>query len=216
VVIKSLAVSTHGRYLVVPGRAAERAPLLVGFHGYAEPAEAAFDRLVSIAPAGEWHLVAVQGLHRFYSGRSQDVVASWMTSQDRDQAIADNIEYVRAVVREETGTPDPGAPPRLVFTGFSQGVAMAFRAGAALGCAGVIACGGDVPPELDAAALSRIGRVLIGRGNGDEWYTAAKLDDDAARLRAAGIPATPLTFQGGHEWAPSFVEPAAGFLAGLR
>ena len=32
---------------------------------------------------GSWTRVSVQALHRFYRGRSEITVASWMTRQDR-------------------------------------------------------------------------------------------------------------------------------------
>jgi len=67
-----------------------------------------------------------------------------MTRQDREAAIADNLVYVDAVLTE-VDREHPGAP-RLVLTGFSQGVAMMFRAAAARSVDGVIAVGGDVPP----------------------------------------------------------------------
>jgi predicted esterase len=139
-------------------------------------------------------------------------VAGWMTRQDRELAIADNLAYVAAVV-EEVAKAWPGARP-LVFSGFSQGVAMTFRAAAASPHAidGVIAVGGDVPPELDAGALGRLARVLICRGTRDEWYTTAKFDADIGRLRAAGAAVTPLAFDGGHEWSDPVVRAAAAFL----
>ena len=46
-----------------------------------------------------------------------------MTRQDREAAIADNIDYVDRVVAATRTAAEP-----LVFAGFSQGVAMAFRA----------------------------------------------------------------------------------------
>src|SRR4029079_6945075 len=75
---------------------------------------------------------------------------------------------------------------RIVLTGFLQGVAMAFRAAAKLRTpvAGVIACGGDVPPEIESNAFSRIPAVLLGRGLRDEWYTSAKLTADENPVRA--------------------------------
>ena len=89
---RTIAATTHGRYLVVPPANAEASSgLLVGFHGYAEPAAAAMERLQTIPDAGHWRLVAIQGLNRFYRGRSTDVVASWMTREDRELAIADNV-----------------------------------------------------------------------------------------------------------------------------
>jgi len=209
---RTIATTTHGRYLVAPPAGGGRAPLLVGFHGYAEGADAHLDRMRAIAGADGWRLVAIQGLHRFYQRRANEVVASWMTRQDREQAIADNVAYVNAVVDavlEEW--PDP---PAIVYSGFSQGVAMTFRAASASTrpLAGVIAVGGDVPPELDAAALSRVPAVLICRGVRDEWYTTAKFDADIGRLRAAGAAVTPVAFDGGHEWSEPVLHAAAAFL----
>ena len=54
--------------------------LLVGFHGYGENAEKHLVEMESIGSG--WTLASVQGLHRFYT-RSEEVVASWMTRQDR-------------------------------------------------------------------------------------------------------------------------------------
>src|SRR5471032_2470151 len=139
---RAIAADTHGRYLVEPPAVSGPAPILVGFHGYAEAAETQLDRLRAIPGADRWLLVSIQGLHRFYQRRANDVVASWMTRQDRELAIADNLAYVARVV--EAVADEWAHTPRLVFAGFSQGVAMAFRAAAASArpVAGVIAVGG--------------------------------------------------------------------------
>jgi predicted esterase len=212
VTIRTIAATTHGRYLVSPPATDGPAPLLVGFHGYAEPAEAQLERLRAIPGVAKWLIASVQALHRFYRGRTDEVVAGWMTRQDRDLAIADNLAYVSAVVEALAG--EFPLAPTLVFAGFSQGVAMAFRAAAssARPVAGVMACGGDVPPELETASLGRVGAALIGRGLGDPWYTSAKLASDAARLRDAGVDLADLEFEGGHEWSAPFVDAAAAFL----
>src|SRR5919106_2266873 len=88
----------HGRYLVVPPVLPGPAPLLVGFHGYAEPAEAQLDRMRAIPGAERWLLVSIQGLNRFYQRRTNEVIAGWMTRQDREHAIADNVAYVASVL----------------------------------------------------------------------------------------------------------------------
>src|ERR1700716_1960617 len=95
---RTIAANTHGRYLVVPAAAAAPAGLLVGFHGYAEGAEMQLERLRAIPGSDRWRLVAIQGLHRFYQRRTNEVIASWMTRQDRELAIADNLAYVNAVI----------------------------------------------------------------------------------------------------------------------
>jgi predicted esterase len=179
---------THGRVLVRRGDARH---CLVGFHGYAQDAEEHMGELLQIPSVEEWTAVSVQALNRFYRGRTEAVVGNWMTSQDRELAIADNIEYVRKVV-ESLGDYD-----RLVFLGFSQGAAMAYRAAAAIRCDALVVLGGDMPPDVAPAALPP---VVIGRGVRDDWYTAEKLAADRARLPAAEV----LELDGGHEWTAAF------------
>jgi len=213
---RTIQTSTHGRYLVVPPSLPGPSPVLVGFHGYAELADAQLDRMRPIDGSADWLLVSIQGLNRFYQRRTNEVVAGWMTRQHRDLAIQDNIRYVASVideVRREWQT-----TPLVVYTGFSQGVAMAFRAAALVpGPAnGVIAVGGDVPPELDSAALSRTGRVLLCRGRNDPWYTAEIFEGDRRRLHGAGVDVRALEFDGGHEWSADVLHGAATFLAALR
>lgn len=215
VIERTIATGTHGRYLIEPPDSPEPAPLLAGFHGYGEGAEAQLERLRRIPGAAGWRLVSIQGLHRFYQRRANEVVASWMTRQDRDRAIADNLAYVAAVIGE-VEREYPG-DARLVMAGFSQGVAMTLRAAAASTrpVDGVIAVGGDVPPELDAATLGRVRRVLVCRGTRDEWYTEAIHTRDVERLREAGVRVSTLVFDGGHEWSEPVVEAAAAFLREL-
>ena len=216
---RTLPATVHGHYWVRPATAPSSAagdaasgkgpaPLLVGFHGYGETAENHLAALESLPGTDGWTLAAVQALHPFYT-RSGRVVASWMTKLDRELAIADNTAYAAAAVeaiRHETGASGP-----LVFAGFSQGVAMAYRAAAAVPCAGLIALAGDVPPDVDPAALPP---ALIGRGLRDEWYDEAKMAADRERLHAAGIAVEECVFDGGHEWGRAFRDAAGAFLAG--
>jgi predicted esterase len=101
-----------------------------------------------------------------------------------------------------------------VLTGFSQGVAMMFRAAVASSrpVDGVIAVGGDVPPELDPAGLARVRRALVCHGARDQWYTEEIFGRDVQRLREAGVTIRPLEFGGGHEWSDEVVQAASSFL----
>jgi predicted esterase len=211
---RTIETVTHGRYLVdgrEPG-----SPVLAGFHGYAESAEIQFARLQAIASSDPWIVLSIQGLHRFYRGRFESVVASWMTRQDRDTAIADNTIYVTKVI--DAAAKEYSANSKRVLAGFSQGVSMAFRCATGYGrpVDGVVALGGDIPPELDASALSRIGTVLLARGTRDELYTAEKLAADERRLRAAGVNVQVLSFDAAHEWTPEFSQTAARYLHSIR
>jgi predicted esterase len=198
--IISIETPTHGRVLIKDAAASNSAPgLLVGFHGYAQNAEDMLAELARIPGSDVWTLVSIQALHRFYSRGNERVVASWMTRQDRELAIADNMAYVDRVVRSLLADA-PNAP--VVFIGFSQGVAMAYRA-AVLGAHhahGVIAVGGDIPPEVKAAPPERFPKVLVAAGESDPLYTAAKLDSDEAFLVSIGVKHEVFWYPGGHEW----------------
>jgi predicted esterase len=208
----AIAATTHGRYLVRPSTA-PAAPLLVGFHGYAEPAETQLARLTAIAGSDRWTVVAIQGLHRFYQRRTDEVIASWMTRQDREHAMRDNAAYVADVVAAVARA--HGSSTGVVFAGFSQGVAMAFRASVASTgkVLGVVAVGGDVPPEIENASLARVKSALVCRGARDEWYTTAKYQQDLRRLDDSGVAVRAIEFDGGHEWNDVVLREAATFLA---
>lgn len=214
VLVGSVETTVHGRYLL---RAASHpAPLLVGFHGYGETADSILEALLAIPSAREWHVAAIEALHPFYNRRTGDVVSSWMTKRDRQQAVADNLAYVaRSLEALEDRAPVDG--PR-VFAGFSQGTAMAYRAAAAAGenCHGVLALAGDVPPELSGARGWGRPPVLIGRGTEDPWYNEAKWEHDEALLLGLGSTVELCVFDGGHEWTGTFHRQASGFLQRLR
>jgi predicted esterase len=161
----------------------------------------------------DWLVASVQGLNRYYTGRTREIVANWMTSQDRERVIADNLRWVDTVI--ERLEAEFGAPRAIVFAGFSQGVAMAYRAGL-LGrrpCAAIVAACGDVPPELKSDATREWPRVLAATGASDAWYTPERLEADAAFLRARRPDARTLVFEGGHEWSDALAE-ATGLLLG--
>ena len=194
-------------------RAGRQTPrgIIAGFHGYMENADVQLTRLEQIPGSGDWTLVSIQALHRFYRGRSREVVASWMTREDRETAIADNVRYVRAALAAVAG----GAATPVIYTGFSQGVAMAFRAAvhAEHAATGVIAVGGDIPPELLADSSLTFPRVLLARGGADEWYTADRLATDVAALRGRGVDVEEFVYDGGHEWTSAVADAAAAWVA---
>jgi predicted esterase len=207
-----VATTIHGRYLAIPPATSAPVPILVGFHGYAEDADVQLERLRAIPGSSGWLIVSVQALHRFYLPRTNQVVASWMTRQDRDAAIADNVAYVASCV-DAVAAAWPTIP-HIVFVGFSQGVSMAFRAAvnAARHVAGVVAVGGDIPPELDPAALRRVSAALIARGTRDAWYTKEQFAEDERRLQQCGVSIRSLELDASHEWSGDVAAAASRFL----
>jgi predicted esterase len=215
-----IETTTHGRVLIEDAAVGLSRGWIVGFHGYGQAAEDMLDELRRLNDDGGWSLAAPQGLHRFYTRGDQRVVASWMTRQDRDLAVADNVRYVIALVGSglalqhlETAVDRP-----LVFVGFSQGAAMAYRA-AVLGAdrpSSVIALAGDIPPEVrDADSVrvrARLRRVLTGVGSRETWFTPEKRRQDEDWLRSMNVACDVVTFDGGHEWTDDFRAAARNML----
>jgi predicted esterase len=213
VLVETIEARTHGRFLVRVPDVPPPWPLLVGFHGYAETAADHMQALRTIPETADWLLVSVQGLHRFYT-RKDRVVASWMTREDRALAIADNIDYVGRVlsrVRSEYQTREP-----LVFSGFSQGAAMAYRAAGHHHAAALIILAGDVPPDVVEQRFVPLPPVLIGRGTRDEWYTEAREAADRGALAKIDARVDVCVFDGGHEWTDTFRTAAGAVLRGIR
>lgn len=207
---ETIATLTHGTYLVAEPEGEARVAV-VGFHGYGETAADHLAAMQRIPGSEGWLLCSVQALHPFYK-RNGDVVAGWMTSFDRDNAIADNVGYVASVVKVlHRRYP---SLERLAWIGFSQGVAMAYRAAAFAGhpSHALVALAGDVPPEVATADLEGFPDVLIGRGSGETWYSEEQLGRDLETLQSRGIPAQAAHFDGGHEWTEEFLGRAGKFL----
>ncbi|HTQ79806.1 MAG TPA: phospholipase [Thermoanaerobaculia bacterium] len=208
---RQIATLTHGTYLVETPERVDGAPLLLGFHGYGENAAKHMEELLRIPGAARFLRCSVQGLHPFYN-KMGEVVASWMTRHDREQSIEDNIRFIAAVVARLKREYPVGQG--LVFAGFSQGSAMAYRAAAGSGhpCRGLIVLGGDLPLDVEVRDLHGFPPILLGRGAREQWYDEAKMAHDVAALRAKGVDVRPFVYPGGHEWTEEFRQAAGDFL----
>jgi predicted esterase len=213
-VVQTIAARTHGRFLVRPPASGQPARIaVVGFHGYGQRAEDMLTELEALRGADAWLLVSVQGLHRFYDRAAQRVIAHWMTSEDRELAIADNVAYVDAVVAEVAR-----AHPfeTLVFLGFSQGASMASRAAAHAGarCRALILLGGDIAPEILESGAP-LPKTIIGRGTSDAYYSPERFAEDSEALEARGVLAASVEFKGGHEFTDTFRAAASALVHSL-
>lgn len=116
-----LQVTKNARYFSEGNSNGDK--LLIVFHGYGQLAYY-FIRKFS-AVYDNWHVVAPEGLHRFYTnGSSGRVGASWMTKEAREQDIEDNINWITQLVEELTST---HTYKEIVLLGFSQGATTAAR-----------------------------------------------------------------------------------------
>ncbi|MCA9417221.1 MAG: phospholipase [Candidatus Omnitrophica bacterium] len=213
---RSVEVPIAGHFLVRPPIDGGDRALILGFHGYAENAETHLERLLMIPGAEKDWLVSVQALHPFYRTRTGEVVASWMTKFHREEAIRENREYVDRVL-DRLRKDAPKETP-LVLTGFSQGVAMAYRA-----ClserhppAALIVLGADFPPDLAERSDLNLPPILLGRGNVDKLYPPEQFQKDLRALEAKGAKVTLCEFEGGHEWNKEFAQRVGDFLHGTN
>jgi predicted esterase len=210
--LRHAPATVHGRYLVRPPRTSAAACWLVGFHGYAQSAAIFLPGLLRADVRANWLVASVQAPHPFYT-RTEEVVANWMTREDRELAIADNIGYAATVFDQLES--EFGTPRAIVVAGFSQGVAMAYRA-ALMGrrtCDTLFAVGGDTPPELRGGGVQPWPDVVLLTGGSDAWYTPARLEADAEAVRRAGAEVRTLVFSGGHEWNDTVVTELSAVLA---
>lgn len=178
-------------------------------HGYGQLA-GAFAESFRVIAAPSRLIVAPEALSRFYLDRTPPppggapprVGASWMTREDRDHEIADQLGYLDALYdRLRPALPEAGV--RLHVLGFSQGVATVGR-WLARGhvCADrLILWAGSYPPEVDLAGLApRLARtdVVLVAGDRDALTPPAGASAQLERFRTAGIAARLIAFDGGH------------------
>jgi predicted esterase len=96
------------------------------FHGYGQLASRIINKFTSIQNEDRY-FVAIEGLSRFYWGgvTSSQVAASWMTSQDRLEEIADFCHYIQTLYDDLQSNSNDNV--KIVLFGFSQGVATLMR-----------------------------------------------------------------------------------------
>jgi phospholipase/carboxylesterase len=180
--------------------------LLLAMHGYGQACK---NFIRTFSPFAEQNIlvVAPQGLHQFYWSNHRPAF-SWMTSFEREQTITDNLAYMAQLydTLQEEYTFDP---ERVFLLGFSQGVAMAFRFATAghITPRGVIACGGDLPPDV----ADRIEEVtpfpaMVMHGTEDTIVPIEKSEACVEVLEQHQFPVETHFFEGTHEIPDAQVE----------
>ena len=120
-----IKVEKTGRYFTHGKREPHIRIVLFVCHGYAQIANK-FLKKFEPAFRDDIFMVAPEGLNRFYARESSgNVVASWMTTEEREDDIQDYVNYLDSVYREVM----PSFPKKVkvVVLGFSQGAATASR-----------------------------------------------------------------------------------------
>jgi predicted esterase len=178
-------------------------------HGYGQLAER-FIRRFSVIDDGTRLIIAPEGLSRFYISRrsgphspEERVGASWMTREDRDSEIGDQVTYLDRVTAKVFGEIDRSRV-RFVALGFSQGVAAVCRWASASESPPdeIIAWAGEIPRDLlEARTRDRLARakLTVVVGTHDPIADPARTKAHKIELDAAGVRYRFIHFDGGHE-----------------
>jgi len=174
-------------------------------HGYSQLARD-FVQYFADAASPPRIIVAPEALNRYYllppdaaPAAERPVGATWMTREDREHEIEDYVAYLDALYDALRPSLSPDA--RVEAIGFSQGAATATR-WALRGrtpIARLVLWGGLLPPETPLAApeLRSLNLTLVA-GTRDQFLSAERLDAEAQRLDAAGVPVRVIRFDGRH------------------
>ena len=181
--------------------AAEPPSLLIGAHGYGQSCKS-FMRDWTPLRDHNYVMIAPQGPNQFYWQQSPPKIGfTWMTSYMRLNTIEDLMGYM-ARLMDELPRQFTYNPRRVFSLGFSQGSALAFRFGASdiTRPAGIIACGGDLPPDV-AERLDDVPKVpvLIVHGTNDPAMSYEKAREGEQILRDHGWSVDTQYFEGGHD-----------------
>ncbi len=150
-------------------------------------------------------IVAPEGLNRFYLDEAhQRVGATWMTREDREHEIKDQVNYLDALT--DTIRSEVGDKPVNVL-GFSQGVATACR-WSLLGRTRMnrlVLWAGGIPPEPGSAELRKAWAHFVPDivlGTQDQYADEQVLKATTARLDTMDISYKVHRFVGGHVLEP--------------
>ncbi|CAN5923082.1 esterase [soil metagenome] len=182
-------------------------------HGYGQLASRFLEHFAGLDD-GRRLIVAPEALSRFYldpiperrDQRNPRVGATWMTKEDRDAEIADQLTYLD-LVATEVRQRISGASPRLVVFGFSQGTATVCRwlAASDLRADHLVLWAGGIPPEIDLptwAAQLRGASVTLVAGDADTMVPPEAVAREAERLSSDGVAFHAHRFAGGHRVDP--------------
>lgn len=173
--------------------------LVYVLHGYGMQAASFLEKFEAINAAGRL-IVAPEGMSRFYrKGFSGDVVASWMTSDDRETEIEDYISYLNLLHKRLLSEIGHGVTPKITVLGFSQGASTASRWINNRNIAAdrfVIWCG-EMAPDV-TLSFPEIPVVYISASD-DVFISSEKSDLHAKEMEKAGVNLVRYSFQGGHD-----------------
>lgn len=200
------------RYLVLPktfryftqGEPSQASTLIYVLHGYGQLAEFFIRKFQFLGD--DYFIVAPEGMHRFYlNGSSGRVGASWMTKEERETDISDNIRFLDTMHSEIMAN---GTFDRIIILGFSQGGATAARwhfkgkikADHLLIWASVFPPDQMIEQEVKGMPSSKNAFFI---GEDDEYYSAEQQIEQLHFYRSMGFES--IHYKGEHDVSPEIL-----------
>lgn len=173
--------------------------LLIALHGYGQLPQFFIRKFSTLYR--DWHVVAPEGLHRFYiNGNSGRVGASWMTKESRESDIEDNLGWIGQLVEHLM---EEQAYNEIVLLGFSQGAATAaryFYTGNHV-INRLIIWASVFPPDIDKSHLfsrhSDSTEHTFVLGTHDQFFTETQQQEAHSFFRNLGFKT--VSFEGNHD-----------------
>lgn len=196
--------NTAGRYFVKGEIRDEIQVVWFVFHGYGMRADDFIEEFNEISDSVSL-IVAPEGTHRFYGkGTRGDISANWMTSDLRENDIANNIDFLNSVL-EDLLKQGLNKDVRISILGFSQGGPTSFRWASQLKqkVDQLIAWGTDIPKDVisNPILLQKINEsgIKLVVGSKDKYISSEKVDEFIMDYHDSGLNFDFHTFEGGHE-----------------
>jgi predicted esterase len=188
--------------------------VLVVLHGWGQNARS-FIRKFTALRKHSVLVVAPQAPHQFYLNmETRKVGFGWMTAFDRDRGISNVVARIDAILDSVEVEHRMGAI-RPCLLGFSQGVSIAWRYAIHGGrnVSGLVACGGDLPPDVEQALPNRkpVPTMLV-HGRQDAIVPWSKAQSAESVLRGHAYPIEVNYFDGGHDLPSGLIERLPGWV----
>jgi predicted esterase len=192
-----LVISNTARYFTHGNPRAKK--LIVALHGYGQLASYFIQKFEFLDPEN-YFVIAPEGLHRFYlNGTSGRVGASWMTKENREDDIANYLQYLNTLLKKISSE---NHYDKKYLLGFSQGGATASRLlSSGLHNFDVFLLWAAVfPPDLERHSMEKFVRSknYLVIGNEDPYYSAEVIVHEQEKLKETGMKFEVVCFNGKH------------------
>lgn len=174
-------------------------------HGYGQLAEFFIRKFQHLSD--DYFIVAPEGMHRFYlSGSSGRVGASWMTKEERETDIQDNLNWLNDL---NTELCEKYTFERKQLVGFSQGGATAIRwqVQGNIHADQLIVWASVFPPDLTLEAeisISKTSTNYFVIGEKDEFYSLEQQREVRETYELNGFIS--VSYDGKHDIEPTLIQ----------